>query len=484
MDAVELESLSLCSVQREAVPFEHAWCTEPFDELAARFADGRSLRGDDAAIEHAAAAWMAVIGDRLDDAADLSYRAVALAGHSLRADVRVTVRALAMIVGVMRGTCGVDHELLDRLRDRLDTLDPTLGAIELLLEVPNWFTFVDRFDDAARMVDRRLCSLAITTDDRAAIWALTCRAELDLRRGRWTRAAGTLSDVLVRSQSHGLPAGYASVLAARLTAGRGDRAGTERLLAAARSDAYDRGDASTLWRVTAVDGYLALAEGDPELAVDVLAPLWVAEPDESPALASIRLWDGDLVEALVRVGDVDAAVRVADRLACELPTQWTMATQLRCAALTASDLGVGIELASRSETAFAALGAPFEQARSALVGGELSRRARSIREARSLLRRADAIFGALGAEPWQQRARRELRACGDGACAVEGLAELTEQEREMVLAAAAGASNREIAARSFVSVKTVETHLTRAYRKLGVRSRSQLAARLSAGAAS
>ena len=88
---------------------------------------------------------------------------------------------------------------------------------------------------------------------------------------------------------------------------------------------------------------------------------------------------------------------------------------------------------------------------------------------------------ACGAEPLAERARTELRASGVRArrTALSGPASLTESERRVVELAAAGRTNREIAAELFVTVKTVEVHLSSAYRKLEIKGRRQLAEALS-----
>ena len=100
-----------------------------------------------------------------------------------------------------------------------------------------------------------------------------------------------------------------------------------------------------------------------------------------------------------------------------------------------------------------------------------------MREARERLRSALERFEALGAEPWAARARAELRAAGGavGAARQPATRELTPQELEVALAVARGATNREVAAALFVSPKTIEVHLSRIFRKLGVRSRTELA---------
>jgi DNA-binding NarL/FixJ family response regulator len=123
-------------------------------------------------------------------------------------------------------------------------------------------------------------------------------------------------------------------------------------------------------------------------------------------------------------------------------------------------------------------------ARTRLLFGEHLRRARRRRDARDELRAALTVLEASGAEPWAERARTELRASGGGAPTAQetasGLAELTPQELEVARLVAEGSTNREVAARLYMGVRTVESHLGRIYGKLGVNSRVALA-RLVAG---
>jgi DNA-binding NarL/FixJ family response regulator len=115
---------------------------------------------------------------------------------------------------------------------------------------------------------------------------------------------------------------------------------------------------------------------------------------------------------------------------------------------------------------------PFERARTLLVAGQAYRRHKQWGRARRALDEALASFELLGAQRWTQRARSELARVGASPPAGD---ELTETELRIAQLAASGLSNREVAERAFVSVKTVEANLTRAYRKLGVRSRAALA---------
>jgi DNA-binding CsgD family transcriptional regulator len=115
---------------------------------------------------------------------------------------------------------------------------------------------------------------------------------------------------------------------------------------------------------------------------------------------------------------------------------------------------------------------PFERARSLLTLGTLRRRDRQKRAAREALESSLALFGSLGAAIWAERARDELARISGRRAAAE---ELTDAELRVVRLAAAGRTNREIARTLSVSVRTVEGHLSHAYAKLGLRSRTELA---------
>ncbi|MEY9946292.1 AAA family ATPase [Kitasatospora sp. GAS1066B] len=189
----------------------------------------------------------------------------------------------------------------------------------------------------------------------------------------------------------------------------------------------------------------------------------------------------DLVEAAVRLGRPERAEAAFQRFASWSrrigEPDWTRALVLRCQAL----LGPA-ELAESGYLAalelHAATDRPFELARTSLLFGEWLRRDRRKSEARTRLRAALEIFERLGAAPWAERARAELSAAGAAtpvAAPAGPLAGLTPQEEQIARLAAKGLSNREIAAQLFLSPRTVGHHLYKAYPKLGIASRAELA---------
>jgi DNA-binding CsgD family transcriptional regulator len=139
------------------------------------------------------------------------------------------------------------------------------------------------------------------------------------------------------------------------------------------------------------------------------------------------------------------------------------------------DRAAGAALAAAANE-LAALGLAFDSAQCHLSLGRAQRRLKQWGSARTSLGRAAAAFEELGSSGWAQRAREELARVGGRAPGAPGT--LTPTEHDVVELAAHGLTNKEIAGHLSIAVHTVEVHLSRAYLKLGVRSRSQLAAQL------
>src|SRR5262249_23630596 len=120
-------------------------------------------------------------------------------------------------------------------------------------------------------------------------------------------------------------------------------------------------------------------------------------------------------------------------------------------------------------------GRSFDGARTELLLGEHLRRRRAI-EARQHLRTALDAFETLGAAPWADRARAELRAAGEKADERDPslLVQLTPQEQQVVRFVGQGLSNKEVAAQLFLSPRTIEYHLRKVFVKLGISSRAEL----------
>ncbi|MFI9508863.1 AAA family ATPase [Nocardia sp. NPDC052566] len=185
----------------------------------------------------------------------------------------------------------------------------------------------------------------------------------------------------------------------------------------------------------------------------------------------------DLVEAALRLRRPDRAVRAVaeiERWSNALGAPFAEAIMSRCHGMLHGDESAYL----RAMKIQAGEGLSYDLARTGLVYGEWLRRERRPGEARTQLRKALEIFDRLGAVPWAQRARTELRAAGEGVVpevVADLTVTLTPQELQVVRLAAVGGTNREIGAQLFLSPKTVAHHLYRAFPKLGVANRFELA---------
>ncbi|MEU4211720.1 AAA family ATPase [Streptomyces sp. NPDC026206] len=202
--------------------------------------------------------------------------------------------------------------------------------------------------------------------------------------------------------------------------------------------------------------------------------------------ALLLTWPGamDVAEAHARGGHrlphrlAGALERtLAGDIAAGLPGQAAGLARLR--ALTTADPDEAGELFARAVNGYTDVGLRLEAARTQLSWGQRLRRQGSLSAARARLRAAHASLDAMGARLWSARALAELRATGVKHLppAARSAQPLTPQEMQVALAVSSGATNREAAAALFLSTKTVEMHLTHVYRKLGLRSRTELARR-------
>jgi DNA-binding NarL/FixJ family response regulator len=188
------------------------------------------------------------------------------------------------------------------------------------------------------------------------------------------------------------------------------------------------------------------------------------------------------VESLLALGELERASETLARLeerAVTLPRLWTDVTLPRVRALVLAaegDAAAALDALDELDLERAAQ-LPFELASAELVKGRLLRRLKRRRAAAEALHEALAIFERLGAPIWADQARSELARVAPRRRSSE---ELTATERHVAELSAAGLTNREVAEAAFISTKTVEANLARVYRKLGIRSRAELGARMRA----
>lgn len=233
----------------------------------------------------------------------------------------------------------------------------------------------------------------------------------------------------------------------------------------------------TIWPLWAL-GLAELSEGDPARADQVLGPLAEQLSAMGPGDPVLAMFMPDEVEALIALGELDRAqayLAPFEQRSRELDRAWALAAAARCRGALATARGEPEHAFAAFDEALAAhdrCQMPFERARTLLVAGQCYRRFKQRRRARTALTEALALFERFGAPSWAARTQRGLARVGRPAGAADGL---TDTELRLAELAASGLSNREVADRAFVAVKTVEANLTRVYRKLGIRSRASLA---------
>ncbi|WP_141578728.1 LuxR family transcriptional regulator [Actinomadura sp. WMMA1423] len=298
--------------------------------------------------------------------------------------------------------------------------------------------------------------------------ALRTLAQAQLAAGLHTDAESTASEAVALARDTGLPdaEGRFGAVLARAAAIEGDEVRLRELAIMAPVP-----DARPL---AAARGLLHLGLGRHD---DALRGL---DTDRRPRRsgADDMLSAADLVEAAVRAGRPERARAAYEELSAWAETSkqpWALAVALRCEALlddAEEPFVQAVRLHDRSTR-------PFERARTELLYGEWLRRTRRRSDARAPLRSAAEIFERLRAAPWLDRALAELRATGEAGtasapAAPDLLDRLTSQELQVVRLAAEGTSSRDIAAQLFLSPRTVEYHLYKAYPKLGISSRKEL----------
>jgi DNA-binding CsgD family transcriptional regulator len=340
-----------------------------------------------------------------------------------------------------------------------------------------WF---EQYERAREVLTRTIDSARAGSALGALPYPLSVLSDLDFRTGNWAAAyAGATEAVRLADETDQVTTlAFSLGCLARLEAAQGRaedcRAHSEQALAIA----YPRVGAVVALSGSGL-GLLELGLGHLDEALDQLEQLARRTAEHGLREPGVIQWAPDLIETYVRLGrrhDAERALDEFEHLTRKARRTWALAAAGRCRGLIAdedefeADFQQALELHRRTST-------PFERARTELCLGERLRRARRRAQARAPLRSALETFERLGAAPWSERARAELAASGETARRRDPYAaeQLTPQELQVALVVARGATNKEAGASLFLSPKTIETHLGRVYRKLNVRSRTEMA---------
>lgn len=416
---------------------------------------------------------------RVTTALHLARRCAELAPPTGRDD-RIEARAAVALGAALVAAGDVDaaRPLLDRHLDVV-ALEGRVAAAPFLADTEALARIrLGEYDAARTLLDHLADAIGAASAPGAVPGVLAVQGFLDYRTGRLAEAAAACTAAVQladETRQQGLVAFPLATLAT-VQALRGDEASCRE--AAERlerlGDVQEGGRGFEIVARSAV-GLLELGLGRPDAAVRVLEPL-AARLDR--ARPSVVMWEGDLAEALIRTGradDADPVIALLASAAARADDERAAATVARLRALRAPD--DRRDDASQDAIArYRHLGLDFGLARALLDHGGWLRRARRRKAARPHLEEAFDRFQAMGADAWAALAATELDRCGAPRPSSGTTDPLTPQERQVATLVAAGSSNREVSARLFVSVRTVESHLSRIYRKLGLRSRSELAA--------
>jgi DNA-binding CsgD family transcriptional regulator len=382
---------------------------------------------------------------------------------------------------------GVDQEMLDRgiaLEEHMEgqfkshVLRASFVAAQLL-------KFTDRLDESRRMFTELLGDAAAHGVESPIPQFLYHLAELECWAGNWDAALDHAEQSRSSSQRLRMGGwmsaeGHFAVSLVEAHLGRADPARLAALEGLRVAEAA--GEILLMIQDLSVLGFLELSLGRPaeaeaylSRAVELERTMGVREP------AYFRVVP-DEVEALVTLGRLDEAEALLapfEEAGRDLDRGWTITTGARCRALVLAargDLEGASAAIARALREHERLPLPFELGRTLLVSGTIERRAKHKKEARETLSEALGVFEGLGAALWAERARAELARIGGRAASSTAL---TPTEERVAALVATGSTNREVADALFVSIHTVEANLKRIYRKLGIRSRTELASKLS-----
>jgi DNA-binding CsgD family transcriptional regulator/tetratricopeptide (TPR) repeat protein len=435
--------------------------------------------GDLAVVAEVLLTW-AAIDDDISQAAPLSAQALEIIESLARPDPRVLSGALNQAAAAkFRAGQGLDHQMFARaieiershpyrrLSDRAD------AAYAALLK------YADELGPAKAMLEELLAEARAAADLTSIAYAIAHLVHIALWQGQ-TDLGRAYAEEHMEIAAQG---GLASQLAqARYNLGlalayQGELDRAREVLVGLRDD-----PGSSIWHRHRADGalgFVALSGDDAAMAVAHLDNWWAmlgAMHFGEPGYSRSHL---DYVCALVATGRGDDALAVVEVLSAQAARSGrgsAAATADIGRALVAADRGRQAEAAAAVDRAlrwYASSSLYFDHARALLLAGQVYRRAKAKAAAHAFIQQAADAFSSFPARAWQARAAAELARVNVRPSAPKGL---TETEHRVAVLAASGLRNRDVAAQAFMSVKTVEANLGRVYRKLGVRSRAQLAA--------
>ncbi len=389
-------------------------------------------------------------------------------------------QASALTLG---GRTAEARTLLARVTPLLGSLDP-LGDVGLLIDMAaHNLVWLEEWTSARHLLERSIAAARSAGAVSALPHSLSIISELEFRCGRMSQALAAAAESVQISSDTGqtLPEAIGLVSLGRVEVLLGWREEAAAHLSAAADLALELGVDSLLDYVAAFRSLGELGRGHPERALRHGREFTERQRRKGVDYPDVVRGDGDFIESLARTDHpAEAVVGVArlEERAAATGSEWATATAARCQGLLAPRRSF--------EDAFARAfdhhsGADLvEIARTWLCLGQRRLGSGDLEAAREALENALAAFESLGAKDWIRQAERDLAVLGGPSRerSRTALSDLTPQEVQVALLVADGATNAEAAAALFISPKTVEAHLSRVYRKLDVRSRTELSRRV------
>lgn len=436
--------------------------------------------GDDLAMQadiHQALAWMTGLTEGADIEERHARAALALA-ERLNDDALAGMALSAMASSLFHRGRADALELGRQALERSSAIADFDARTEISLRCSSLLLWAGEIQPA-----RVLLHHVLTTVEEVNEWsagdALYLLAFAEIASGRLTQAA----EVAERARDAHLPYGdhddAKRFAVAFVAAQRGDLGTARELAEQGRILCEERNPWFTA-HFEAVLGLVALTSGDARRALRRFEAAEEARRNIGSLEPNLIRWRADHVEALLELRYIDDAEALVDSWevdAKRLGRTSVVAQVTRCRGLIAlarGELPMAVTLLENAAKRHAELGDALGRARALLALGVARRRARQKRAAREAIEQALEMFENCGADGWAQKARAELGSIG-GRSREEGL---TAAERRVAALVAEGRTNREVAAALYLGERTVQTHLTHIYAKLGVRSRTELARKL------
>jgi DNA-binding CsgD family transcriptional regulator len=403
------------------------------------------------------------------------------AGDAADPDTLVDALLATTRAGLLLGR-GLRQDLIDRAFRSEAQATASIHRPRVGEQLGQWLKYVDDFAGARVLLEEALSHAVQEGDESSIPNELMHLAQLECWSGNWSLATRYAEESLELAEQIGQSFGGPPAMRALIDAhvGNVERA---RATVTSRLEVVEEKPMAVPLYLRAL-GFLELSLGNAAAAerhlsrtVELAEGFGIREP-------GVYRVHADLIEALIATGELGRAEAVLGTLEANAGetarVPWSLATGARCRGLLLAahgDLDAAERSLDEALTEHERLPMPFERARTLLALGLLQRRRNERRRAQESLQQALTIFEDLGAPLWAARAQRELRPLGGRPT---NQTTLTPAEQRVAGLAASGRTNRQVAAALFISQKTVESTLARAYRKLNIRSRAELGAYIAA----